>query len=159
MSQPTYLNEKSEGDHSMSVKQETGEAFTPRDVLPDSHTTVKATCLKSSSQGCFVRPLVRTLENNVTRCPTPERSGYTCPTRTGQLPLGEHGQHDDRQENEQTTYRVLLQEKMTEHEMTYRPRGPWSRSAHSSPRAGKPLTGRRGTGCTDSRGRRGARAA
>lgn len=150
MSQPTYLDEKSERDHSMSVKRGTGEAFTPRDALQDSHTMVKAIRLKSSPQGCSPHPLVRTLDNNAIQCPTPSSSGYSVPQGTGQLLLGGHGPNEDRQEDERTTYRVLRREKVTEHGMPYRPRGPGVRSAHSSPSVGKPRTWRRGAGDTDS---------
>jgi hypothetical protein len=45
MDQPTYLNEKSEGDHSMSEKRETGEAFTPREVPQGPHTMVRVPSL------------------------------------------------------------------------------------------------------------------
>ncbi len=68
MSQPAYLDEKSEGNHSMPVKQETGEAFTPMYVLQDLRTMVKATRLKSSSQGCPHHPSVRMLDNDVIQC-------------------------------------------------------------------------------------------
>ena len=159
MSQPTYLEEKSERDHSMSVKQGTGEAFTPMEVLRDSHTMVKADCLKSSPQGYIAYPLARTLENNVTHCHTPFSAGYCFQGANGNFWWVNTVQTKDWQEDERTTYRVLLQEKATEHGMPYGSRGLWARNARSSRRVGKPRTWRRGVGSTDSREQGGARDA
>ena len=142
MSQPTYLDEKSEGDHSMSVKQGTGEAFKPMEVLRDSHAMVKATCLKSSPQWYIANSPVRTLDNGVVHCCTLLTAG------SSNLWWANTVQRDW-QEDERTTYRVLLQEDVTKHGIAYGPRGLWRRSAHSSQSVGKPRTWQRGAGSTD----------
>jgi hypothetical protein len=101
MSQPTYLDEKSEGDHSMSVKRGTGEALTPRDAPQGSHAMVKADSLRPSSQGSYPPPSVRALEDDATPCHTPTSKG------PWHLPLGGHDPNEDWQGNERATYSVL----------------------------------------------------
>jgi len=124
MSQPTYLNEKSEGDQSMSVKRGTDEAFTSRYVPQDSHTMVKADCLKPSSQGCHHHPLVERLKTTSSNA-KPSAVRATVVSYTWQLSLDEHGHNEDWQENEQATYRVLTQGNVTKNGIAYGPRGLW----------------------------------
>jgi hypothetical protein len=61
MSQPTYLAGKPKGDHSMSEKRGTGEAFKPKYAPQGSHAMVKAASLKPSSQGKSPIPLAERL--------------------------------------------------------------------------------------------------
>jgi hypothetical protein len=75
----------------MSVKQGTGEAFTPREVLQDSHAiTVKADCLKPSSQGCLVHPLAERLMTTPADAAPTGRLGEILVGYVRQLPADGH---------------------------------------------------------------------
>jgi hypothetical protein len=141
-----YLEVKTEGKHSMLRKQEPPEDVYGMFVLQDPRAMVKATLpepqfpevqvatprsprlLRGHRQSRYQSGIVKV------------RTSYR--KVSGRWAMG----NEPIQGNEQGTYSALERQKGWNYGIAYGARALWRRSPHSSLRAGKPLTWRRGTG-------------
>jgi hypothetical protein len=147
-----YLDVKAERDHSMLRKRGPSEDVYGMIALQDPRDMVKAT---------LPEPQFPVIKVAIPRLPRLLR-GHRQAGRVVSVLLPVSGRwtmdNESIQGNKRGTYVALERQQSRNYGIAYGARALWRRSPHSSPRAGKPPTWRRGTGVAMS-GHGGARDA
>ena len=139
MGHAAYLEVKTDGDHSMLRTQGPSEDVYGMIALQDPRDTVKAGLPESQS------PVIKVAIPRLPRLLRGHRQTGSVPLTlsvSGRWAMG----NEPIQGDERDTYVALERQQSRNCGIAYGARALWRRSPHSSPRAGKPPTWRRGTG-------------